>query len=168
MIAGCKNSAIPSDGSVTSIGDYAFKGCTRLTSITIPNSVTSIGSRAFSGCSSLTSITLPFVGGSASATSDSSSTLFGYIFGTSSYPGGTETKQYYKSGSSITYYIPSSLKEVTVTGGNLLYGAFYGCTGLTSVTIGNGVTSIGKYAFSYCTSLTSITVDTGNTKYHSN
>ena len=47
LIAGCKNTVIPN--SVTSIGDYAFYGCS-LTSMTIPNSVTSIGDYAFSGC----------------------------------------------------------------------------------------------------------------------
>ena len=45
--------------SVTSIGRYAFYGCTSLTSITIPDSVTSIGYEAFCGCKSLTSITIP-------------------------------------------------------------------------------------------------------------
>ena len=58
MIAGCKNSIIPADGSVTSIGNYAFSGCTGLTSITIPDSVTSIGEQAFYGCSGLTSVTI--------------------------------------------------------------------------------------------------------------
>jgi|GEM_PF-714825 len=48
---------IPND--VTSIGNYAFRGCSSLTSITIPNSVTSIGSEAFSGCSSLEDIFVP-------------------------------------------------------------------------------------------------------------
>ena len=59
LILGCKNSVIPVDGSVTSIGSYAFSGCSGLTSTTIPNSVTLISYTAFSGCRGLTSITIP-------------------------------------------------------------------------------------------------------------
>ena len=44
---------------VTAIGDGAFYGCTGLTSITIPNSVTAIGHGAFQGCTGLTSVTIP-------------------------------------------------------------------------------------------------------------
>ncbi len=148
--------------SLINIGDSAFGGCTGLTNITIPDSVKSIGESAFSGCSSLESITIPFVGAKAGVTSsDTYQYPFGYIFGTSSYTGGVATKQYYYGSSmatqtSTTYYIPLSLKSVTVTGGNILGGAFYGCGGLTSVTIGNGVTRIGYSAFSNCSSLTSI------------
>ena len=58
LLTGCKNSIIPTDGSVAIIGGSAFSGCSGLTSITIPNSVTSIGNDAFAGCSSLTSITM--------------------------------------------------------------------------------------------------------------
>ena len=57
LIVGCKNTAIPN--SVTSIRNYAFSGCSGLTSVTIPNSVTSIGDYAFEDCSGLTSVTIP-------------------------------------------------------------------------------------------------------------
>lgn len=59
LILGCKNSVIPSDGSVTSIGAHAFSGCTGLTSIVIPDSVTSIDAFAFNDCTGLTSIVIP-------------------------------------------------------------------------------------------------------------
>ena len=59
IVLGCKNSVIPTDGSVTSIGEGAFYGCRGLTSIVIPDSVTSIGDYAFYGCRGLTSITIP-------------------------------------------------------------------------------------------------------------
>ena len=71
LIQGCNNSVIPTDGSVTSIGDYAFSYCTSLASVTIPNSVTSIGSYAFYECISLTSIAIP----------DSVTSIGGYAFG---------------------------------------------------------------------------------------
>ena len=53
------DSEVTIPNTVTSIGYYAFSGCTSLTSITIPDTVTSIGGNAFSGCTSLTSITIP-------------------------------------------------------------------------------------------------------------
>lgn len=59
LIAGCKNSTIPTDGSITSIGDSAFEGCSGLTNITISNSVTIIGDSAFYDCPDLTCITIP-------------------------------------------------------------------------------------------------------------
>src|SRR5699024_1527723 len=58
LIAGCKISVIPDDGSVTRIGNYAYDGCTSLTSVTIPDSVTCIGRNGFAFCASLTSVTI--------------------------------------------------------------------------------------------------------------
>jgi len=48
-----------SSSTITSIGNSAFDGCTRLTSVNIPNSVTSIGSSAFYNCTGLTSVNIP-------------------------------------------------------------------------------------------------------------
>lgn len=57
---GCwRLTSITIPNSVTNVDDYAFSGCSSLSSITMPNSVTSIGNNAFEDCSNLTSITIP-------------------------------------------------------------------------------------------------------------
>lgn len=53
VLLGCKNSVIPTDGSVEKIGNYAFWGCTGLKEIQIPKSVTSIGESSFAYCSQI-------------------------------------------------------------------------------------------------------------------
>jgi len=161
--SGCTSLAsITIGNSVASIGGYAFSGCTSLTSVTIPDNVTSIGDSAFRDCTSLASITLPFIGKSRTATTYEA--VFGYIFGytnnmSSTQPSGT-TEQFIQIvsgyGISYYYYIPTSLKTVVITGGVINKMAFRNCTGLTSVTIGNSVVSIGESAFAGCTSLTMI------------
>lgn len=55
----CYTTDIVIPDGTTSIGNYAFSGCTNLESVTISNSVTTIGNQAFAHCTSLTSITIP-------------------------------------------------------------------------------------------------------------
>ena len=123
--SGLTSLTIPS--GVTSIGDKAFRGCSKLTSLTIPSGVTSIGDWAFSGCSGLTSLPIP-----------SSVTSIG----------------------NYAFYGCSGLTSLTLPSGVTSIGnyAFYGCRGLTSMTIPSGVTSIGNDAFYGCSGLTSIYV----------
>ncbi len=141
LIAGCKNSVIPTDGSVTRIGDYAFADCTSLTSIEIPSSVTSIGYEAFYDCTSLNAV---YIGDmeawlKISFESNSANPL-------------CYANNLYLSGELVTEVsVPNTITEINAS-------AFYGCTSLTSITIPNSVTSIGSYAFRDCTSLTSIEI----------
>ena len=59
LVLGCKNSIIPADGSVVSIGASAFSYCKGLVNITIPDQIQAIHNNAFSHCENLISVVLP-------------------------------------------------------------------------------------------------------------
>ncbi len=145
--------------AVVSIGEYAFSGCTGLTSLTLPDSVTSIGMQAFYNCTGLTSITIPdsvisigvqafaWCTGLTSITIPDSVTSIGFAA--------------FASCNSLTgVIIPDSVTSI----GSY---AFQYCFGLTSITIPGSVTSIGTSVFESCMHLTSIDVDTSNPSYSS-
>ena len=178
LIAGCKTSVIPADGSVTSIGASAFYGCTGLTEITIPSGVTSIGNYAMSHCSGLAGITLPdrltSIGDGAfeRCTALTSITLPGTAvnIGKHAFSGctGLTTIQLpagTKSISDWTFYNCTGLTSVSIPGSVTAIGndAFRGCSGLTGITLPDGVTSIGARAFYICKELKSVKIPDGVT-----
>ena len=141
--------------SVTSIGSLAFRYCSSLTSVIIPNGVTSIGNDTFFGCNNLASVTI-----SNGVTSIGNYAFYGCSsLASLTIPNGVTSIGYY------AFYDCSSLVSVTIPNGmtSIANDTFSGCTSLASVTIPNSVTSIGNYAFSNCSSLASVTIHSGVT-----
>ena len=149
LLSGCKNTIIPN--SVTAIGNYAFYGCSGLTSITIPNSVITIGNSAFSGCSGLTSITIP-----SSVTTIGDEAFFGTTWFNSQPDGLVYVGKFaYKYKGKMPQGMSIEIDEGTL---GIVGGAFFGYSGLTTITIPNSVTTIGDRAFENCSGLTSVTI----------
>ena len=174
----CENEAITSFDEfqfftgVSSIKNWAFKSCSSLSSITIPENVTTIESAAFFNCSSLTEIVMPdhvislglqaFRGCSNLTTVVFSSDLESIgqqaFWGCSSLtdfvlPNGLttiESSAFYSCKSLINIVIPNT---VTSIGG----GAFYSCKKLSNITLSNSLTSIVQL-FADCPSLTHIEI----------
>ena len=132
--------------SVTSIGESAFEYCTGLTSVTIPNSVTSIGYLAFVGCSSLTSVTIP---NSVTSIGEWAFSIVPNIVYS-----GTATGSPWDA-RSLNGYVDGYLVYRDASKTELL-----ACSAVATgeITIPNSVTSIGGYAFYECTGLTSVTI----------
>lgn len=149
LLFGCKNSVIPTDGSVTSIENYAFDRCTGLTAVTIPESVTRIGDFVFSQCTGLTAIAIP----------DSVTSIGNGAF---SYSTGLTAITIPDSVTSVGNFVfreCTGLISVTLPEGVTSIGnyAFYGCVSLAAITVPATVTSIGHSAFYGCNDLAGVT-----------
>lgn len=145
---------------VTSIGNYAFYGCSYLSSVTIPESVISIYNYAFYGCIDLASINVE----SENTKYDSRNGCNAIIETTTNVLilgcKNTTIPNSVESIGSSAFLGCSNLTSITIPNSVSSIGnsAFFGCSGLSSVTIPNSVTSIGDDAFSGCSGLTYITI----------
>ena len=157
------------DNGVTSIGSMAFYGCSGLTSINIPNSVTSIGNYAFNGCSKLANLrfedgeqTLSLGYGSIGLDQNVGRGLFYDCPLETLYLGRNLSLSYYtiRNYGYSPFYNKTSLTSVTIGDSvtSIQNNTFKDCSGLTSITIPNSVTSIGSNAFNGCSGLTSVTI----------
>ncbi len=174
------------DTSIRTVGSYAFRGCSSLTSIVIPDvkyeingnkeNRTTIGTEAFKDCSSLTSITMPsvcridkyaFYNCTKLETADLASvTKIG-------------EKAFFRC--ALTYVDISSISDASDIGNSVFMscpiteikfsdqlttipqGMFSNFKKLTTLTVPDNVTSIGRTAFFNCTNLVSVTISSSVT-----
>lgn len=151
------------------LGSYGFLSCSGLKQVHFPASMETIGHATFTGCTALEELTLPFVGSARVPEQYTTQLLFGDIFGETNYEGTVEVKQrYYYTTRYPTYttekiyYLPESLKTVTILGGNVGYKAVSGCNMIENLTILSDVTGIEEQAFYQCTGLKNVVIDAKN------
>ena len=152
--------------SVTSIDQIAFCDCFKLASVTLSDSVKSIGISAFCGCKSLTSVTIP------KSVTSIAHLAFGNCAGMTSIEV-DEANTRYSSYDGVLYNkdktklvcCPGGKESISVPDGVTSIGdsAFFDCKSLTSLTLPDSVNSIDAWAFYKCTSLTSINIPNGVT-----
>ena len=136
--------------NVTQIGDKAFEGCQKLSSVTIPQSVTRIGFHGFNNCRKLSNLTIPdsvkYIGMGAFSICESlrSVTIPPSI----------------KHISCAAFFHCKNLKHVTISNGVTHIGsmAFCDCINLSSITIPPSVTHIADNVFNDCSKLSDLMI----------
>ena len=139
--------------NMTILGTSAFKGCTGLTSVTIPGNMRAIGNLAFGNCENLSSVYISDLEAWCSIKFGSS------VYDTPSYYSNVPSLAFYDTPHSL-YLNGKEIKQLVIPNSvtSIGDGVFEECNALTSVIIPNTVKSIGEGAFACCDGLTSITI----------
>lgn len=169
---GCSSLASVTFGDVTEIREKAFYGCKSLKNVVLPATLTKLGKSVFNDCSSLTEITLPkklktmgetvFDGCTAlqainvAAGNASFASVDGVLFNKAK-----TNLLVCPAGKNGAYAVPSGTEEIATS-------AFSYCTGLTSITLPETLTTIGDEAFYRCTGLTELTLPNSVTSIGAN
>lgn len=166
--------AFNADGVVIGrIKTGAFDGNQSIKELVIPSTVTEMDKGALRGMKGLAKLTVPFVGASKLADAYYNQTPaspdkavdgernFAYIFGSDAYEGGAVVACNYGVTSDVSYYIPATLRQVTVKAEGeyqIPMYAFNGLTQITKVVLEGNITAIGEYAFEGFATLKSINI----------
>ena len=140
LVFGCKNSTIPTNGSVAIIGEGAFYDCYYLTQISIPDSVKKIESSAFYGCNKLSSVSI------GNGVTEIQSRAFKDCAELSTVTLGTNVQIigeecFYECYDLTNIVLPDSIKRIEKSA--------FQATNLKSVVIGSSLEFIGEKAFSF-------------------
>ena len=148
---------------LTSLGIYSFAGCSKLTRVELPAGFQYLGQGAFSGCTSIVEVVLRdgllHIGDHAFSSAFVND--FGLTWAHFTVCTSLESITIPSSTTNVGWYAfseCSGLKSANVGGGAIGGSAFSGCIALSSVTLGENVTSIGDSAFFGCTNMTELVV----------
>ena len=164
------------------IGEEAFSGCDYLTDITLGENVKTLGDKAFYTCDALERVEIPStVTDIGEKTFYSCPALKEAIIRAGTVKAGTfyncralttliisDNAMLDASFTAANAYAKETLETVKIGKGEICNSAFSNCTNLTTVELGNGVTSVGDNAFSKCTALTSVNIGDGVTSIGKN
>lgn len=162
VIEGTNVASIPNDGSVTSIGDYAFEGRASLEDMVLPNTLTDIGKNAFKCCTGLVNLTIDCSLKKGDYLADS------IFFGCYSVKNLTIGPNGIDFGFELSLF--TSLETIVVEEGNPIYRTISNClikteektiikgTKNSAIPADPNVTKIGEFAFSEIKELTSIDI----------
>lgn len=147
---GAKEGEYQAPATVRTLAPSAFYGCSRLTSITLPESLTEIGTDAFRSCTVLKSVNIP-----EGITEISDRLFYGCGFLQSvSIPDGVVTigaSAFYNCKRMVLSALPSALKSIGEH-------AFERCAGILELTVPEGVQTIGNFALMGCSSMQKVSL----------